>query len=126
MYQYVREYDITPSRSALIFFGLLVHQTIEDIHRAVLDGRMDKLKQDVIRQMFEANVYNLSRSDVRPVGPAAREAAFEQVMNYFRQNKDEMSRVIETEVDVSLEKKGYMLTGNIDLLLGGDGHLVIS
>jgi DNA helicase-2/ATP-dependent DNA helicase PcrA len=28
-YQFFREYDFTPSRSAVIFFGLLVHQTIE-------------------------------------------------------------------------------------------------
>jgi DNA helicase-2/ATP-dependent DNA helicase PcrA len=34
-----------------------------------------------------------------------------------------MSRVIETEVDVSLEKDNYILTGKVDLLLGGDGKL---
>ena len=44
-------------------------------------------------------------------------------MNYFRQNQDEMQRVIQTEVDVSLEKDGYILTGKVDLLLGGDGKL---
>ena len=34
-----------------------------------------------------------------------------------------MHRVIETEVDVSLEKDGYILAGKLDLLLGGDGKL---
>ena len=34
-----------------------------------------------------------------------------------------MKRVIETEVDVSLEKDGYILTGKVDLLMGGDGKL---
>jgi DNA helicase-2/ATP-dependent DNA helicase PcrA len=34
-----------------------------------------------------------------------------------------MKRVIETEVDVSVEKEQYILTGKIDLLLGGDGRL---
>lgn len=34
-----------------------------------------------------------------------------------------MRRVIQTEVDVSLEKDGYILTGKVDLLLGGDGKL---
>ena len=59
-------------------------------------------------------------------GPSAtppKEAAFQQVLNYFRQNQDEMRRVIQTEVDVSLEKDGYILTGKVDLLLGGDGKL---
>jgi DNA helicase-2/ATP-dependent DNA helicase PcrA len=31
--------------------------------------------------------------------------------------------VIKTEVDVSLEKDGYILVGKVDLLLGGDGRL---
>ena len=34
-----------------------------------------------------------------------------------------MQRVIETEVDVSVEKDDYILTGKIDLLMGGDGRL---
>ena len=44
-------------------------------------------------------------------------------MNYYRQNLAEMERVIQTEVDVSLEKDGYILVGKVDLLLGGDGRL---
>jgi DNA helicase-2/ATP-dependent DNA helicase PcrA len=34
-----------------------------------------------------------------------------------------MRRVIQTEVDVSIEKDGYILAGKVDLLLGGDGKL---
>jgi DNA helicase-2/ATP-dependent DNA helicase PcrA len=34
-----------------------------------------------------------------------------------------MPRVIETEVDVSLEKEQYILTGRVDLLLGEDDKL---
>ncbi len=50
-------------------------------------------------------------------------AAFRQVMNYFRQNKQELKRIVETEDDVSVEKDGYILTGKIDLLMGSDGRL---
>ena len=67
----------------------------------------------------------MSRDDIHPIGPAAKEAAFTQVMSYFTQNTDEMSRVIETEVDVSVEKDNYILVGKVDLLLGGDGKLEI-
>jgi DNA helicase-2/ATP-dependent DNA helicase PcrA len=122
-YQFFREYDFTPSRSAVIFFGLLVHQTIEEIHRIALDGKLDSLDESRIRELFERTFRFLSLSDVRPIGDAAKEAAFQQVMNYFHQNRDEMRRVIQTEVDVSLEKDGYILTGKVDLLLGGDGKL---
>jgi DNA helicase-2/ATP-dependent DNA helicase PcrA len=122
-YQFFREYDFTPSRSAVIFFGLLVHQTIEEIHRIALDGRLDTLDEARIRELFERTFRFLVASDVRPIGDAAKEAAFQQVLNYFHQNRDEMRRVIQTEVDVSLEKDGYILTGKVDLLLGGDGKL---
>ena len=61
---------------------------------------------------------------LRPIGPAAKENAFTQVMNYFRGNRDVMSRVIETEVDVSVEKEDYILAGKVDLLLGA-GQVVV-
>jgi len=116
-YQFFRAYDFTPSRSAVIFFGLLVHQTIEEIHRIALDGRLDTLDETRIREIFERTFRFLSISDVRPIGPEAKKSAFTHVMNYFRQNCDEMRRVIQTEVDVSLEKDGYILVGKVDLLL---------
>jgi DNA helicase-2/ATP-dependent DNA helicase PcrA len=122
-YQFFREYDFTPSRSAVIFFGLLVHQTIEEIHRIALDGRLDTLDESRIRELFERTFRFLCLSDVRPIGDRAREAAQTQVLNYFCQNQAEMRRVIQTEVDVSLEKDGYILAGKVDLLLGGDGKL---
>jgi DNA helicase-2/ATP-dependent DNA helicase PcrA len=130
-YQFFREYDFTPSRSAVIFFGLLVHQTIEEVHRVALDGRLDTLDERRIRELFDRTFRFLAMSDVRPIGDQARDAAFTQVLNYWRQNRDEMRRVIRTEVDVSLEKDlpaasgaaqagGYILAGKVDLLLGGD------
>lgn len=122
-YEFFREYDFTPSRSAVIFFGLLVHQTIEEIHRIAIDGRLDTLDESYIRQLFDRTFRFLCMSDVRPIGDVAKEAAFNQVMNYFWQNRDEMDRVIQTEVDVSLDKDGYILGGKVDLLLGGDGKL---
>jgi DNA helicase-2/ATP-dependent DNA helicase PcrA len=122
-YQFFREYDFTPSRSAVIFFGLLVHQTIEEVHRLVLDGKLDTLDQTRIRELFDRTFRFLTLSDVRAIGDAAKDSAFAQVMNYFRQNREEMRRVIQTEVDVSLEKDGYILIGKVDLLLGGDGKL---
>jgi DNA helicase-2/ATP-dependent DNA helicase PcrA len=122
-YQFFREYDFTPSRSAVIFFGLLVHQTIEEIHRIALDGKLDTLDEPRIRELFDRTFRFLVASDVRPIGDRARDAALAQVLNYFRQNRDEMRRVIQTEVDVSLEKDGYILAGKVDLLLGGDGKL---
>lgn len=122
-YQFFREYDFTPSQSAVIFFGLLVHQTIEEIQRRVLDGQLAALTDERIRELFERTFGFLAMTDVRPIGDVAKESAFRQVMDYFRQNQPEMLRVVETEVDVSVEKDNYILTGKVDLLMGSDGRL---
>ena len=83
-YQFFREYDFTPSRSAVIFFGLLVHQTIEEIHRIALDGKLEGLDENRIRELFDRTYRFLCLSDVRPIGKTARDAALMQVLNYFR------------------------------------------
>ncbi len=101
----------------------MVHQTIEDIHRRVLDGKKAHLNDSQIQEMFDFNFRHLANLGIRPIGPKQKDGAFNQVINYFNQNQDEMNRVIETEVDVSVEKESYILTGKIDLLLGGDGKL---
>ena len=122
-YQFFREYGFTPSRSAEMFFGLLVHQSIEEIHRIVLDGQIHTLDDARVDELFERTYQFLYLTDRRPIGDKAKELALKQVLNYFRQNQDGMSRIIETEVDVSLEKDGYILVGKVDLLIGDDGKL---
>ena len=122
-YQFFREYDFTPSRSAEMYFGLLVHQTIDDIHRIALDRQLQTLNEERIRGLFERTFRFVQLSGRRPIGDKAKELAFSQVINYFRQNQDAMHRIVETEVDVSLEKDGYILSGKVDLLIGGDGKL---
>ena len=122
-YQFFREYDFTPSRSAVIFFGLLVRQTIEEIHRLVLDGKLAELDGPRIRSFVRSHLQFPDSGRCPPHWPGCAESAFSQAMNYFRQNQAEMQRVVETEVDVSVEKDDYILTGKMDLLMGGDGKL---
>ncbi len=124
-YQMFRHVDFTPSRSAVIFFGLLVHQTIEDIHRLVLAGKLDEIDDARIEALFEFNFRHLAKRDVRPIGENAKASAQGQVRDYFAENRNQMHRVTETEVDVSLEKEGYILTGAVDLLLADDGAMEV-
>ena len=122
-YQFFRDYDFTPSRSAEIFFGALVHQTIEDVHHLVMEGRTSELGEKKIRELFDLNFHHLAAMGLRPIGKKQTENAFSHIMNYFRQNRSEMDRIIDTEVDVSVEKDRYILAGKIDLLLGADDKL---
>ena len=122
-YQFFRFYDFAPARSAEYFFGALVHQTIEDIHRIVLDGSGNTIDIQKIGEIFEFNYRHLINRGFRPIGPKQKQTALDQVMNYYSQNLNEIGRILETEVDVSVEKDSYILVGKIDLLLGDDEKL---
>ena len=122
-YLFFNEYAFTPSRSAATFFGLLVHRTVEGIHRVAMDGGLDTLNESGVQVMFEETFRFLRTSNVRPIGESAKDAAYRQVMNYFRQNRREMKNIKEIEVDVSMEKDGYILTGTVDLIRSDNGKL---
>ncbi len=128
-YQFYREYNFTPSRSPDTFFGLLVHQTIEKIHRIVLGGPQDRqiaiLTELKIRNLFEQTFFFLSNTDMPLIDASEKEKAFEQVMNYFLQNQLELYRVIKTEENISVVKEQYILTGKIDLIMQVDGKLEV-
>ncbi|RLB81735.1 MAG: hypothetical protein DRH17_08290, partial [Deltaproteobacteria bacterium] len=115
-YEFFRFYQFTPARSAEYFFGSLVHQTIEEIHRWAMDGKADTLNESRIQDLFQLNYQNLLTRGLRPIGPKQKEEALFQVINYFKQNRSEFDRIIETEIDVSVEKGDYILTGKVDLL----------
>lgn len=122
-YLFYHKYQFQPSRSAQILFGSLVHHTIEDLHRAILDRKY--VSTSDIEEWFEKNYKALILSGLRPIAKTQKEAALKHVINYFNQNKDLLSKVIETEVDVSVEKDEYIITGKIDLLLSEEGKLEI-
>lgn len=124
-YQLYQEYEFAPSRSASMFFGTVVHQTIEEIHKWVLEGKLYDINNNKIVDFFEGNYRSLVAIGMRPLSKARKETALNQVLNYFDGNREELKRVVDTEVDVSVEKDNYILTGKIDLLTGKDGKLEV-
>lgn len=124
-YQYFKYFDFTPSRTAEVLFGSLVHQTIEDIHRLILAGHPATQVNEQIEDLFQSNYRYLLLSGLRPLSKERKDYALGQVKRYFTQNLDRITQIIETEVDVSLEKEAYILTGKVDLIMGADQQLEI-
>lgn len=122
-YRFFKNHGFSPSFAAQVFFGSVVHQTIEDIHRHVLDERQDPLTEDLIEFYFVRNSEILRKRGVHPLAPNQREEALKHVLRYFRSNRDRLDRVEDTEVEVSLEEKDYVLGGRVDLIRGSDGGL---
>jgi len=120
-YQFYKEYEFTGSRTGQVLFGTLVHETIEDIHRRILDN--EKVNEKIIAEDFENNYKGLIANGHRPLGAKPKEGALRHAITYFQNNQDLLDRVLETEIDVSVEKDDYIINGKVDLLLGKDDKL---
>ena len=120
-YKFYKELQFVEERKGSTMGGSLLHETIEDIHKAVLRGEQDTLTNDNIQSWFDTNYQLLVKQLHSYIAEAQRKAILRQVLNYRDQNQDQWHRIKEAEVDVSLVKEEYILKGKIDLIEGENG-----
>ena len=123
-YQYFHEYSFVKAQQREVLLGLPVHNTLEEIHRRA-KNRIGMSPDELAIQTLVNKVYrNLLHKHNKPVDEVAmKQEAHTQVWNYVRQNLIEMRHIKDIEVDVPIEKEGYILTGRIDVLRERDGKL---
>ena len=124
-YKFYHDLGFAPIRREPILFGTLVHQTIEDIHKAVLRDEGHVVTDAQIENWFEANYTYLSRQERLYLDAGGQKAALDHVLNYARRERRTWDRVRETEVAVSLVKDSYLLKGHVDLIRVEDGTVEI-
>lgn len=124
-YLYFKELDFTPVRKGSFIFGTVVHQTIEDVHKAVLRGKEQMINENQIEAWFNSNYNNLIKKERVYLRPSTQKIALEQIFNYVEKNKNNWSKLKEAEVEVSLVKENYILKGSVDLIQGEDDTVEI-
>lgn len=124
-YKFYKELEFMPVRQNAMMFGTLVHETIEDIHRAAIRGEVDKITNDNIATWFESNYNSLVKSEHTYLAEPQRNAALSQVERYAERMDGKWASVQQAEVDVSLVKEDYIIDGKIDLVKGVDGTVEI-
>lgn len=117
-YKFYKELEFSPIRKGSTIFGVLVHQTIEDIHRAIIRGEKNSINEDIIAGWFNVNYNSLLKKEKTYLDNNAQKSAFNQVMKYFKNNDEMLKKVKEAEVEVALVKPDYILKGTIDLIQG--------
>jgi DNA helicase-2/ATP-dependent DNA helicase PcrA len=122
-YKFFKELGFIPVRTGATLFGTLVHQTIEDIHRAVLHGEQDNITESNIKLWFENNYANLSKKEHSYLNETTQANALKQVMRYADKQTGDWSKVVDAEVEVSQVEPDYILSGKIDLIRG-EGNTV--
>lgn len=124
-YKFYRDLEFSPVRISARLFGTLVHQTIEDVHRAVLRGEQHLITAENVAKWFDVNYTYLSRAERTYLAPAQQKSALGQVQRYVERQDGEWERIKQAEVDVSLVKPDYIVDGTIDLIRGEGGTVEI-
>lgn len=124
-FQFFREYNFIPAHTMETFFGLLVHQTLDKIHQAILTSNLVGLNDDTLRAMFERTCKSLQQVNSKSLDADKKEEAWQQVLHYFYHNYQELNSIQGAELNIQVEKDDYILTGKIDLLRHNNGGIEI-
>jgi DNA helicase-2/ATP-dependent DNA helicase PcrA len=122
-YKYYNEYQFTGSRSTGEEFGMLVHYTIEDLHLHYLKKKPEPLDEKQIRTYFERNYRSITRGGAHPLAEKFRKMAFDQVVNYYTNNKAMFNKLVQAEEPILVDRPKYIMSGIIDLIRGEQGEL---
>lgn len=122
-YKFYRELEFMPVHANGMLFGTLVHETIEDIHRAALRHEESTITEENVCRWFDSNYLSLSKSEHSYLAAPQREVALGQVLRYVERQHGDWSQIQQAEVDVSLVKPDYIIEGKIDLIRG-EGNTV--
>lgn len=117
-YKFYKELEFAPVRENAMLFGTLVHETIEDIHRAALRREEGTITKENVTHWFDANYVSLSKTEHTYLAEPQKMAALRQVLRYVERQNGDWSTIQQTEVDVSLVKQDYIIEGKIDLIRG--------
>ncbi len=124
-YKFYKELEFMPVRQNAMMFGTLVHETIEDIHKAALRNEVEQITENNIVSWFESNYNSLVKSEHTYLAEPQKNAALNQVLRYAERMDGKWATVQQAEVDVSLVKEDYIIEGKIDLVKGADGTVEI-
>ena len=125
-YKFYTELEFTPKITQAEFVGSLIHETLEEIHRAVINHEENKLTEQNISEWFSMNYEHLSRSQQKYLSKTARENILSQVMNYVKRQGSDWSAVRKSEYEISLVREDYILKGKTDLISIRDGETEIT
>ena len=117
-YKFYKELDFAPVRVNAMLFGMLVHQTIEDIHRAALRNEEHLINPNNIAGWFDTNYTSLTKSERTYLAEPQKNAALKQILRYADRQAGQWHTLKDAEVSVSLVKPDYIIEGKIDLIKG--------
>lgn len=122
-YKYYKEYGFAQNKMFHTSVGSLVHATLEDMNKCIINGHMDQVNEDAIKEWFALNYRSMQEQTGYHLTDEQSDNALSQVIRYYRHRKEELGRVWKAEEEINLVLPEYILQGVIDLV-EGDGDTV--
>ena len=124
-YKYFKELGFEPVRIGSTLFGTIVHETIEDIHKAVLKGDVNSVTEENIKKWLEINYKTASKLNNYYLTESNLNSAFEQITSYVNEASKNWEAIKDAEMPITLSQKKYIINGKVDLVVNSKGKYEI-
>ncbi|WP_284008164.1 ATP-dependent DNA helicase [Haloarcula pelagica] len=125
-YGYYKELGFTPNHVTQLFFGRVVHETLDRAHRHY-SGDLGDIEGDEppsateLRDYFDEVAEALKARNIYPMSEEAEETAFEYIKRFNETEGDWLyPRVVDTEHRLQSNRDDFVLEGVVDVLMGDD------
>ena len=128
-YGYYNELGFTPNHVTQLFFGRVVHETLDTAHRhyagelSGVDGGTVP-SDDEMAEYFGEVAEALKARNIYPMSEEAEETALKYIQRFNRREGDWLyPRVVDTEYRLQSNRDEFIIEGVVDVLAGdGDAH----
>ncbi|WP_267644013.1 ATP-dependent DNA helicase [Haloarchaeobius amylolyticus] len=127
-YGYYTDMDFTPNHVTQLFFGRVVHETLDRAHRHYA-GELDGVdagtvpSDEDIKSYFREVAEALKARNVYPMTEKAEKTALEYIQRFNRREGNSLyPRVLDTEHRLQSNRDEFVLEGVVDVLAGKQGE----
>ena len=124
-YKYFKELGFDPVRVSYTLFGTIVHETIEDVHKAVLKGNVSEVTDENIAKWLYINYKTASKAHNSFLAKHILDAALVQVKNYVEKASENWKSISNAEMPITLAEDKFIITGKVDLVTNEKGEYQI-
>ena len=123
LYKFRNKLGVEPIERNWTCKGLLVHQTLEDVNRAVIkEGLSLQEVREHADSWFQENYVTLLMAYDCKLSASEKQYAKQQIYRYIEYIEDRWERLCGVEQSISLLRDDYILAGQIDLLAESRDH----
>ena len=116
-YKYFRELGFARNQSFQASVGSLVHATLEDMNRRLINEEQDQVTEEIIRDWFALNYQGMREENGIALSPEQWDSAMDQAIRYYSRRGIVPGRVWKAEEEIDLVLPNCILKGIVDLVL---------